>query len=96
LWARLLRTLPEWHQGGDHVLDPAQTDYEERALYVTHDITDYLRPGENAAGVMLGSGWFNQDEVWEAGKYSIPGGTDYGAPRARSVGGWATRRFPPR
>ena len=66
---------------GDHVLDPAQTDYEERALYVTHDITDYLRPGENAAGVMLGSGWFNQNEVWKAGKYSVPGGTDYGVPR---------------
>ena len=66
---------------GDHVLDPAQTDYEERALYVTYDVTQYLLPGENTVGVMLGSGWFNQDVVWKEGKYRVPGGTDYGVPR---------------
>ncbi len=66
---------------GDQVLDPAQTDYEKRAFYVTYDITDSLKVGENAAGVMLGSGWFNQNQVWKKGKYSVPGGTDYGVPR---------------
>jgi alpha-L-rhamnosidase len=44
---------------GDHVLEPGWTDYEKRALYTTYDVTDYLRPGENAIGVMLGNGRFN-------------------------------------
>ena len=66
---------------GGHVLDPAQTDYPKRAFYVTYDITDCVKPGENTAGVMLGSGWFNQDEIWKRGKYRVPGGTNYGVPR---------------
>jgi len=44
---------------GDHVLDPAFTRYDRRVLYVTHDITPYLKPGPNAAGFMLGNGWYN-------------------------------------
>lgn len=43
---------------GDHVLDPACTDYEERVLYVTHDVTGLLRRGRNALGVELGRGFF--------------------------------------
>jgi len=43
---------------GTHVLDPATTDYNQRALYVTYDVTDRLREGPNAVGVMLGNGWF--------------------------------------
>ena len=43
---------------GDHVLDPATSDYHKRTLYVTYDITDLLNPGANALGVMLGNGWF--------------------------------------
>ena len=43
---------------GDHVLDPATTDYRKRVLYVTHDVTDRLRTGPNVVGVMLGNGWY--------------------------------------
>ena len=43
---------------GDHVLDPATTDYHKRTLYVTYDVTDRLREGPNAVGVMLGNGWY--------------------------------------
>jgi alpha-L-rhamnosidase len=43
---------------GDHVLDPACTDYAKRVLYVTHDITPMLRPGNNALGAELGRGFF--------------------------------------
>ena len=43
---------------GDHVLDPAFTDYTRRVLYVTYDVTDLLRRGENALGVMLGNGFY--------------------------------------
>ena len=54
---------------GDHVLDPANTCYHNdqpfpvgsRVLYVTHDLTDLLRPGVNALGVMLGHGWYSAE-----------------------------------
>lgn len=48
---------------GDHVLDPGYTRYDRRALYVTHDVTDQLKQGENAVGVMLGTGWTNVHTV---------------------------------
>ena len=43
---------------GDHVLDPGWTTYQRRVLYVTYDVTEYLRQGNNTIGVMLGEGWF--------------------------------------
>ncbi|HEY0866178.1 MAG TPA: family 78 glycoside hydrolase catalytic domain, partial [Fimbriimonas sp.] len=51
---------------GDHVLDPAFTRYDRRALYVAHDVTDQLLAGENVLGAMLGNGWYNcqTKEVW--------------------------------
>lgn len=59
---------------GDHVLDPGQTNYDDYALYVSYDISQSLRKGENAVGVMLGDGWYNQDKVW------APNGFSYGNP----------------
>ena len=51
---------------GDQVLDPGTTDYNKRILYATYDVTDWLKTGANAVGVMLGSGWFcPSDEVVE-------------------------------
>jgi len=49
---------------GDHVLDPAQTDYTERVMVVRHDVTEMMAAGENVLGVMLGDGWYNQNKVW--------------------------------
>ena len=43
----------------EHVLDPAFTVYDRRVLYATYDVTDRLRQGRNALGVMLGNGWYN-------------------------------------
>ena len=43
---------------GDNVLDPATSEYHKHILYVTHDVTELLRPGANAIGVMLGNGWY--------------------------------------
>ena len=64
---------------GDHVLDPAQTDYEKRTFYVVYDVTENLSIGENTVGVILGNGWYNQSAV-NHGKY---GWDDviYGKPR---------------
>jgi alpha-L-rhamnosidase len=49
------------------ILDPAQTNYEQYALYSTFDITSLLERGKNCVGVMLGDGWYNQGIVWRAG-----------------------------
>ena len=55
---------------GDHVLDPAFTRYDRRALYVTYDVTRQLRKGPNALGVILGNGWYNMHTrcVWDFDK----------------------------
>lgn len=44
---------------GDHIMDPAFTRYDKRALYVTHNVTELLKEGENVLGVMLGHGWYD-------------------------------------
>ena len=44
---------------GDAVLDPGFTDFSRRVLYRTYDVTDAVRLGPNALGVILGGGWFN-------------------------------------
>jgi len=41
---------------GDHVLEPALTDYDKRCDYVTFDVTDQIKRGSNAVGVILGNG----------------------------------------
>lgn len=51
---------------GDHVLSPLFTNYEHRVLYTAHDVTAHIRQGQNAAGAMLGNGWYNMHTraVW--------------------------------
>ena len=44
---------------GDHVLDPGWTAYGKQVLYSTFDISKQLKRGDNIAGIMLGSGWWN-------------------------------------
>ncbi len=43
---------------GDHFLDPGWTNYSKHAQYVTFDITDQLKKGANAIGIMLGNGFY--------------------------------------
>jgi len=43
---------------GDHVCDPALTNYDHRVFYVAHDVTGDLGSGGNAIGVTLGNGRF--------------------------------------
>ncbi len=40
------------------VLVPALSEYEKRVNYRTYDVSNLLRPGANAIGVMLGNGRF--------------------------------------
>jgi len=51
---------------GDHVLDPAFTNFDNRVHYITYDVTSHLQNGKNTLGVLLGNGWYNMDSraVW--------------------------------
>ena len=44
---------------GDHILDPNFTDYNARVNYLTYNVLNFIKPGENVIGVILGNGWFN-------------------------------------
>ena len=46
---------------GDSVLSPAFAQYNQREYYVTQDVTQNLRRGTNALGVILGNGRFYAD-----------------------------------
>ena len=54
------------------ILDPAQTNYEDYALYSAIDVTALLSAGRNCLGVMLGDGWFNQGTVFADFSYGHP------------------------
>jgi len=56
---------------GKHVLDPGTTEYDKRILYETYDVSDYLKSGPNAVGVMLGMGYFNHRTTIEYGKQPV-------------------------
>ena len=44
---------------GERELDPSFTEYEDRVMYTTYDVTRLLRRGSaNALGVSLGHGWY--------------------------------------
>ena len=43
---------------GDAFLTPGWTDYGQRVLYQTYDVTGLLRGGENVLGAVLGDGWY--------------------------------------
>ncbi len=44
---------------GDRFLSPGWTDYRKTCLYNTFDITENLRNGSNAFGVIAGNGFYN-------------------------------------
>jgi alpha-L-rhamnosidase len=45
-------------KASDDVMSPALSQYDKRAFYLTFDVTDQLRQGDNAIGVILGNGRF--------------------------------------
>ncbi|MCU4975491.1 glycoside hydrolase family 78 protein [Halobacteria archaeon AArc-m2/3/4] len=58
---------------GEAVLDPAWTQYDERVLYNTYDVSEALKAGENAIGLWLGRGRFSRgNRDWSG----------FGSPRA--------------
>jgi len=43
---------------GNDYLTPGWTAYQKRLQYQVYDVTELVKPGENAVGAMLGSGWW--------------------------------------
>ena len=43
---------------GDQVLAPAVTQQDKRTLYLTYDVTEYLKKGKNDLVIWLGQGWY--------------------------------------
>jgi alpha-L-rhamnosidase len=43
---------------GDQLFTPGWTSYDKRIQYQTYDVTDLVKSGANAVGVVLGSGWY--------------------------------------
>lgn len=72
---------------GDHVLDPALTDYRKRTLSVTHDVSHLLTRGTNAIGVILGNARFFAPRR----RITIPS-LHIGDPRLRMQLEWTTTR----
>jgi len=48
---------------GDRVLDPVFTDFDKRVVYASYDVTDYLKHGQNALGIILGNGWYSSPTI---------------------------------
>lgn len=53
----------EFHLNGapmdDRQFAPGWADYHQRAYYVTYDVTDQLRSGQNTWGAVLADGWYS-------------------------------------
>lgn len=54
------------HRVGDAVMAPGWQSYNYRHVYDTYDVTDLVKKGDNAIGVIIGEGWY-------AGRYAFEG-----------------------
>ena len=50
---------------GDAVLTPGWTSYHKRLQYQVYDVTNLVKNGTNAIGVVLGSGWYRGHLAWK-------------------------------
>jgi alpha-L-rhamnosidase len=53
---------------GNAFLTPGWTSYHKRLQYQVYDVTSLLQKGENAIGVMIGSGWYRTALAWNDNK----------------------------
>jgi len=53
-------------KAGDATLAQQRTEFRKRCIYSTYDVTDLLRQGANAVGILLGNGWYScQKKYWD-------------------------------
>jgi len=57
------------HRVGQDVFTPGWTEYKKRVQYQVYDVTALLRPGANAAGAILGDGWYCGHLGWRERNY---------------------------
>jgi alpha-L-rhamnosidase len=50
---------------GDAYLTPGWTSYHKRLQYQVYDVTELIKQGNNAIGVLLGSGWYRGYLTWD-------------------------------
>lgn len=55
-------------QCGNFCLTPGWTSYNKRLQYQVYDVTNLIQQGNNAIGVMLGSGWYRSELAWNDNK----------------------------
>ena len=53
----------------DAILTPEWTDYRERVIYQTYDVSGLVSEGDNAIGVTLGDGWYATGLGWQLQRY---------------------------
>ncbi len=53
---------------GDAYFTPGWTSYKTRLQYQVYDVTNSLKQGANAIGVVLGDGWYRGHLAWEDNK----------------------------
>ncbi len=76
---------------GANVLDPGWTTYDQRVLYVVHDITSLIQPGANAVGVVLGKGWYKSTALLFQMNIELADGTSL---RIFSDNSWTMKNGP--
>ncbi len=68
LYATALGAYRFWingHPVGKQYLAPGWTDYRERVVYQTYDVTAQLQNGKNAIGAYLAPGWYATPLQWD-------------------------------
>ena len=60
------------HKTDNSVLDPGWTDYTQRVLYRTFDITDWVEEGTNRIRVLLADGWMAHNHRYFRPKPPLP------------------------
>lgn len=48
---------------GDHLLDPAQTNYSKRVYYVTYDVSDFFTEQHNTIVIPVAPGWLGTQRL---------------------------------
>lgn len=69
------------HPIGARQLDPGWTNYNQRVLYSTFDVTDLLAQGGNALAAIVGNGWFHPLPLRMWGRINLRDHLPVGRPR---------------
>ncbi|MDR0637046.1 MAG: glycoside hydrolase family 78 protein [Treponema sp.] len=69
----LYRAVVNSRRAGEWALCPGWTEYGERLLFQTYDVTDSVASGTNVLGLTVGPGWYKGDLAGWVGKRNVFG-----------------------